>query len=614
MQEKNSEEGNPFLDDLNGKFKARLRSTHIKVTSIEEGRITLKSIVGTFEASFNLEVLDRLRKPCFLALKRPMKEREKYLIYEVVSTNPMHYQQLSMDISLPKPIRLDFLEKIYRMWGETEDTWIDVHAVYTGYLMDLRNKGVDFVRDETMMPLVGAETFLLSTKAVEKLVNFENGMSIGVMAGFNHPLKVDPVKLISHHVGVFGFTGAGKSNLTSLLVRRLMNNLDDLKVIVIDIPGEYSLNLLDKVLEEGIILSTENYFGTENPIDAFIASQAIPETFLEKLGKNEEEVYQKIAYQVTKLFKESKVKRLDLTSKKLSFKEVLESFESLFNDLHPVTKFRSREIYGKLKNILEKEGINPSKELSEVFKEKSQAIDEIKKVLKEEAADLEKKRVYKVINVIEEVVRVIDSTSSESAKVKEVEYTPEKIALEAIKTVEEEKCRLFILYTPDPLKTRILTEKLISNLFKLRKYTSRGSRVLVVIDEAQEFIPDRVRREDYTWQSNEAVERLLRQGRKYRLHCWVATQRVAHLNVNAIQQIHSYFTGTLPRSYDRHVVAEAAGVSPEILEKTSQLEPGEWIFISHTATKRKNIPIFVGTENNEEIILSFLKKELEKQT
>ncbi|MEM2305904.1 MAG: ATPase, partial [Candidatus Methanomethylicia archaeon] len=102
--------------------------------------------------------------------------------------------------------------------------------------------------------------------------------------------------------------------------------------------------------------------------------------------------------------------------------------------------------------------------------------------------------------------------------------------------------------------------------------------------------------------ANIAVERLLRQGRKYRLHGWISTQRVAHLNVNAIQQIQSFFTGTLPREYDRRVIAEAAGISPDILDKTAYLDVGEWLFISFRATKLKNIPVFIKTEDNEDIL------------
>jgi len=41
------------------------------------------------------------------------------------------------------------------------------------------------------------------------------------------------------------------------------------------------------------------------------------------------------------------------------------------------------------------------------------------------------------------------------------------------------------------------------------------------------------------------------------VHGPVSTQRVAHLNVNAVQQIQSFFVGTLPRELDRRAVAKA---------------------------------------------------------
>lgn len=111
--------------------------------------------------------------------------------------------------------------------------------------------------------------------------------------------------------------------------------------------------------------------------------------------------------------------------------------------------------------------------------------------------------------------------------------------------------------------------------------------------------------EDLTAKANAAVERLLRQGRKYKLHGWISTQRVAHLNVNAIQQVQSFLIGTLPREYDRRVIAEATGISPDILDKTAYLDVGDWLFLSFRATKLKNVPVFIKAENNEEALLKY---------
>ena len=39
------------------------------------------------------------------------------------------------------------------------------------------------------------------------------------------PFTVNIEKLIHYHVGVFAFTGSGKSNLTSLTIRKAMNTI-----------------------------------------------------------------------------------------------------------------------------------------------------------------------------------------------------------------------------------------------------------------------------------------------------------------------------------------------------------------------------------------------------
>jgi hypothetical protein len=104
-----------------------------------------------------------------------------------------------------------------------------------------------------------------------------------------------------------------------------------------------------------------------------------------------------------------------------------------------------------------------------------------------------------------------------------------------------------------------------------------------------------------------AVESLLRQGRKYRAGCWLSTQRVAHLNVNALQQLHSYFASTLPRVYDRMVVADAYSLGYEVLDRLSELEVGEWLFVSYKASKLRNVPVFIKTKNNEEWLIRRLK-------
>jgi DNA helicase HerA-like ATPase len=95
------------------------------------------------------------------------------------------------------------------------------------------------------------------------------------------------------------------------------------------------------------------------------------------------------------------------------------------------------------------------------------------------------------------------------------------------------------------------------------------------------------------------VKTLLRQGRKYGLGACIATQRIAYLNTNALQQLHTYFVGTLPRPYDRQLVSNTNMIDQGILEKTLEFAPGEWLLSSYIATGIENVPIFIKADNTE---------------
>jgi len=51
------------------------------------------------------------------------------------------------------------------------------------------------------------------------------------------------------------------------------------------------------------------------------------------------------------------------------------------------------------------------------------------------------------------------------------------------------------------------------------------------------------------------------------------------------------------------VIADAFSLSYDVLEKTTTLDVGEWLFVSYKATKRRNVPVFIKAPNNEDILL-----------
>src|SRR5207237_4980941 len=105
-----------------------------------------------------------------------------------------------------------------------------------------------------LAPLTGAEVNLLSDQTVQKLICYTpkdpktaENYRIGHLLGATDnqiPFTVNIEKLLHYHVGAFAFTGSGKSNLTSLIIRKAMKSVRNVKFVIFDISYAYGVNIL----------------------------------------------------------------------------------------------------------------------------------------------------------------------------------------------------------------------------------------------------------------------------------------------------------------------------------------------------------------------------------
>ena len=382
-------------------------------------------------------------------------------------------------------------------------------------------------------------------------------------------------------------TGSGKSNLTSALVRKAIKADPELTVVVFDIAGEYAVHLLDLLAHDSKIITTEMIESEEQ----FFNSQAVPESLEEAVGR------QAVEKGLAKVYRAG-VERLSLQEAGgIDLGWIQTMFEGTV-DGAKTGGTAAKLALGKLTtDFYEKRHMRQSTKLTELDEPSRTALIALLEEVKSNVSD--RSGIFMETN---QIIDMLHGAGEEPEETKSL--TPEKLAEQLARG---KAARLNILYLPEPMDARQTAYRLITRLLFLKKRFGNKQRVLVVLDEAQEYIPDNPTDKAYTYQSNTAIEQLLRQGRKYRLHCWMATQRVAHLNVNALQQLHSYFVSTLPRMYDRMVIADAFGLPYEALERSAQLETGEWIFVSFKAAKQRNVPVFIKTENNETVVSAFLK-------
>jgi len=143
----------------------------------------------------------------------------------------MHYSMANLDRSQPAAIRNEFMELIEADWKKgSKSTWIEIVAAPIGYVMKAPGDGTTTFERKPFAPLTGSPVKLLSRDSVEKLIcysapkgekpgDYQFGNLLGVIDE-TIPFTVNIEKLIHFHVGIFAFTGSGKSNLTATVQRQ----------------------------------------------------------------------------------------------------------------------------------------------------------------------------------------------------------------------------------------------------------------------------------------------------------------------------------------------------------------------------------------------------------
>jgi hypothetical protein len=410
------------------------------------------------------------------------------------------------------------------------------------------------------------------------------------------PFTMDIEHLIHFHVGIFAFTGSGKSNLTATVIRKALKVIPDLKVVILDVSSEYGVHILD-VLNKypSKVIFTDSFADSKDKAGDYFKRHVCPEA----LSELQPEFEKKIA----KLFDDGKVVFAELPSEGHDDVEhygtyggLVEILTSTLNDKYGAVqqKILVPLVISRIKEFMSKERLTPDSRFDSRTKK---LISQIETLTADLPANSQLKKTFDGLSKVVEQAPPADA----------VEKSPWETLPDEIMSSEKDSPRVFVINLPEAEDARAQTADVINQVFRRRKKSfSLTPKVLFIIDEAQEFIPQDARKGDNAYESSRAVERLLRHGRKYNLFCWVSTQRVAHLNTNALQQLHSYFISTMPRPYDRQLVADTFAIGDAFIDRTLAFQNGDWLITSFKATATQNIPVFFHAENNEDTLRKYL--------
>jgi hypothetical protein len=378
----------------------------------------------------------------------------------------------------------------------------------------------------------------------------------------------------------------------SNILRRILLHTDDAKIVVFDISCEYVFLLLDMLADQGVNAKVI----MENRIDSV-------EQFFNNIVKPREyEEDERTKHGLQQIMKQGKLAYYTKPRQVVpTYAQFLEEVDSHKGDAASKPHYMNAidKIHDAVRGFVEEHGLSENQLVSTEF---IHFVDGVATAAMEEFKVHDKSGLFAWATTRSNMIDVIEKSKS-------IETAPTGgLTAESIRELLEDKTTSLVCVSiSDPYTIKELAVDLTRDLLirRKRRFTVKPL-ILIVFDEAQEFIPSGAGGIEAKCSAH--VETLLRQGRKYGLGVCIATQRIAYLNTNALQQLHTYFVGTLPRPYDRQLVSDTFMVDKSILEKTLEFAPGEWLLSSYIATGMENVPIFIKADNAENEVEKHLAK------
>jgi DNA helicase HerA-like ATPase len=624
----------PIFTDFDGKFKGRLSAViPARIENTSENAPISAKYDCRIKVEYHKDIMSLLEEGMIIAVKNfkskfnnQQNKTERFTLFVISRIWPDHYGIRGLSDSTYYPMQFEIIEQSVEDW-DTDDKstmMIQISAIPINYdlLVNTTDEGeikYEYVKGFSY-PIIGDTVFLLNAKTVSQMYNQKvtkkmnwdinnnnldkSGPELGIVKMFENSTEKIPIyvhldNLVRYHFGIFAFTGGGKSNLLSNILRKILLHTKDTKILLFDISCEYPFLLSDLFADPSI----ESKIILESPVndaEQFYISVVKPIEFEEdeRAKKGLIKVFER---GITTHF----VKPSSVTP---TCKEILKELEDLKNESTGKPHYLDaiNQIYTKLFECMAQNNLNESSFIDENFVQilSISAIEAMKTFKVSDKAGL-----YAWASSRDTLRgRLQQKKNDITNKDNNINYNS-GITLDQIIKILEGNTRLTCISISDPYTIKDIAITLSRDLlykrkrqFKVRPY------ILFVFDEAQEFVQDLSNARGIDKECSIEVETLLRQGRKYGLGGCIATQRIAYLNTSALQQLHTYFVGTLPRPYDRNVVSNTFNIDNQILEKTLEFAPGDWLLSSYIATGIENVPIFIRAEDSEKKIENFIEK------
>ncbi len=605
---------------------------------------------------YTREFVKKVKEGCFVAIKNftSNSSEQKFSILEVISALPQHYALGVSASDAEKAFPGFFVEaaKSARQdWEQDEPveqtTVIKAQSISTGLQVSFRDGRHSKPENDESTPMVGEEAHLLSESFINEIVN--QGLIGGsvptikpgnLVLNPNVVIHISTEDLLRLHFGIFGFTGAGKSNLMSTIIHSLLGqNNSVVKILLMDLMSEYTsllIDALDKYEDSYIVVFGEDSLPGGEPTRLYLrgdnskeddAVDSIIRTIL--LPKELAPHRDKYAEKFRSLLRNKKIRVYD-EGDTLTYSRVRAEVQSKLTGPLAITKrplesWIEANLTGESNELLTPQIIEPlitqlngflySGSIPESFL--SDTPEQQTGTLQSFGMDNPVPRQRRVSqrtvnlnqtarNVIANIITTLRSFSSnQSAEIPEDMLITFDEILNISNSKDKPSLMIFQCNRDDELRER--SSFIVNALFDIRRRIGlTDPTILSIYDEADEFMPGKVQADSSYAYSLGCIRNLARRGRKFGMGLAIATQRVAYLDTSTLAQPHTYFISKMPRKYDRDTMAEAFGVTEEMMKKTLKFTKGQWLLISYDATGLVNVPIPIQFPNTNKRIIEYI--------
>ncbi len=547
-------------------------------------------------------------------------------ILEVVSILPLHYGLGDNPQGYPGFV-VEAARSAARDWEEqehepTEDvTKIRCIAIPTN-LEIVERDGEPRLQEESNLPMIGAKALLLDTPSTEYVLN--SGLPEGVPTFTVGNLVRDPLvgvkvsaeDLLRTHFAIFGFTGAGKSNLVSTLVNKVLHAYstmepssqgyapENVKIVLFDLMSEYSVLLADwlvKAPDACLLVLTE---------------ETLPEDVLQFMEQPSNEAFSQAltALTQTTLYPRALIgRRIDF---RFAWRRLLNPKSArihLYRE-KPPTLGRLVERHWNPRGTLGRNDAQIRQEVRNwIATEDNTPFDESNaQRLLEWIEGMFDSGLLSTNDARESFQSLRDAVDEAHRRYISPRHVHEAFQMTLGDLIgrlnDPHTSGLYVIQSHDPDRLRDFAATLGEVMFENRRKSGKISPLVVfVFDEADEFIPQRREGTDDSYgRSRIVVMTLARRGRKFGLGVGIATQRVRYLDTSIMAQPHTYFVSKMPRQSDRQAIAEAFGIPEDMFGQTFKFKKGDWLLMSHDAIGLEAVPVPIHCEDANKRVEAFL--------